>query len=208
MSAGHQGNVAFPRGSTHYNGQTIDTNDYGNSVSLEGVVHIFPNNDPSVTALSARRDGGTVTAICVRNVSGIALLPGRIPVWKSGYEGRRVDGYVTTEAAQAAGVVDDQLPSAGVPNGDLFWLIVKGKVLVKTGLTGASDALTISVGNKVVAATAATSQATTAGRMKVADFTGATAVLAGQINNAIGRALTARTTNNTDTNTLVELDLY
>lgn len=206
----HQDNVAFARGQTHYNGQTIDTTNYGNSVALEGVIHEFPVLDPTVTALQARRDGNVVKMICVRNVSGITIPPCRVCIWAVGYEGRRVDGLarLASSATQMnAGVSDDQLPSAGVVNGDLFWIAIKGKHLVKTGNVISS----ILVGDYVVAATAASTQGTTtAGRCDMSDFNQATTSLALAIKNTIGRALTARTTNNTadGVNCLIDLDIH
>ncbi len=201
----HQDNVAFNRGTTHYNGQTIDTNDYGNSVALEGVIHEFPSIDTSVTALQSRR-AGNVKMICVRNVSGINLLPGRICLWKAGQEGKRVDGMCRLGAAavaRVAGVVDDMLPAAGVPNGDLFWMAVKGKHLAKTGLAISA----IVVGDSVVAATAASTQAASAGRINLADFNQATTPLALAIRGVVGVALTARTANETYTDILIDLDI-
>lgn len=57
----------------------------------------------------------------------------------------------------------------------------------------------------LVALTAATSQATTAGRVAVQDLTGATALLGNAVQNAFGRALSARTTAETNSSVLVDL---
>ena len=78
-----------------------------------------------------------ITAVVVRNVSGENLLPGDVVVWETLQFGKQVD--LTTNAdshadfddatALICGVVDDQLPAAGVQNNDLFYLIVKGPAI-------------------------------------------------------------------------------
>ena len=200
---------AFPRGKTFYDGTTIDvSSSYANvgGIGLEGQVHYFPCTAAETTG-RPRRDQTLVKALCVRNVSGVALLPSRRVVFKAGSEGKRVDGYARTtyDNVRLTGVVDDHLPSTGVPDGDLFWLIRGGKCLVKT--THAADGGNVLVvGDRVVGATAANSTATTAsGCVELQVLTGATAILASQIQNAIGIALTARTTANTNRSTLNDL---
>ncbi|TXH09763.1 MAG: hypothetical protein E6R03_16265 [Hyphomicrobiaceae bacterium] len=75
--------------------------------------------------------GGEQLAILVRNSSGGALLPGQLVNWSSGYIGRRVGAKATAAAASNAGIVDPYLPSAGVADGDLFWLFRSGPVYVR-----------------------------------------------------------------------------
>lgn len=196
---------AVDRGRTYYDGNTIDSADYG-GVGLEGSIRVFRDFDP--TDRLKLRSARDITCILVRNVSGIALLPGRIVRWKAAFRGKRVDGYTTTTAAEAAGVVDEWLPTAGVPDGDLFWLVVDGPSLVRSDLTG--DAGTaFSEGAILIAVTAATSQATSAGRMTEADFTTAAtgATLGDQIVNRIGRAMSANTTSQTNRQVLVDVRL-
>lgn len=199
----NQGNsIPFGRGETFYKGATIDTANYA-GVGVEGVQHLFENTDPSSTP-PTKRDATPALAEAVRNVSGVALLPKRMVVYQAGFEHRRVDGYSRLEAKPAAGVVDDHLPAAGVPNGDIFWLLKRGKFLIKSN--HAADATNLwSVGDRLVAATAANSTATTAsGCVGVAVLSGATTPLSDNILNNIGKALTARTTANTNTDTLVD----
>lgn len=194
----------FDRGQTFYNGGTIDTNNYGGT-NLEGHEQWFEDIVPGGgdgTAIT-QRTNFKVKCRIVRNVSGIALLPGRLASFQAtaGNYGNRVDGYATTTAARGY-PIDEYLPAAGVPNGDLFWLVMEGPALVKTDLAGGANNV-FSVGTAVVALTAVTSQSTTAGRVAPQDLTGATATLAAQIQNFIGYALTAKTTSNTNADMLV-----
>jgi hypothetical protein len=137
----------------------------------------------------------------VRNVSGITLLPSRIAIYASGFVEKRVDGYTHLTAEEGAGIVDPFLPSNGVPNGDLFWLIESGVVPVRSPLTNFSA--DCAVGDILYAITAASSQAGAAGRFtrwggtfSAAENTDGTA--AKILLNHIGRAMSACTTAGTD----------
>jgi hypothetical protein len=135
-------------------------------VDYEGTVRSFPDITVSSGGMKAKNSGRTVTCILVRNTcsssSGTAgkLLPGRLVAWQTGYIGRRVNGYTTTDYARVAGVVDEHLPAAGVPQYDLFWLVVKGPCLVKNALSSVVD---IAQDDFLIALTAATSGSVTAG---------------------------------------------
>lgn len=201
------------RGQTHYNGRTIDTNNYGQSVALEGVLGEFPNTNPTLSGgIRVRRNGGKVYARLVRNVSGTTLYPGRAVCFASGYEGRRVDRYARVTAEAVAGVVDDHYSSAGIPNGDLFWIIYKGQVLHKTPSDG--DGLQFAVGDHLYALTAvvaAATASTTGGRPK--PWTSFTFTAAQTTDGSGGKiianryaiCLSAKTTNNTEADMLVEM---
>jgi hypothetical protein len=201
------------RGKTHYNGRTIDTSNYGTSVILEGLRASFPNTIPTLSGgVRVRRNNGRTEAILVRNVSGAALLPGRSVVWQAGFEGRRVDRYSRVTAERIAGIVDDHLPSAGVANGDLFWLLVKGQCLIKTQAVGGAG--NFAVGDRLYAVTAvatAATQGTTGGKpspwtsflFTAAQTTDGTA--GSIISNNFAICLTAKTTNQTEQDMLVEL---
>lgn len=196
------GSAPFPLGKTFYDGRTIDTSNYG-GVNLEGQVCTFTNvNVPSgATTLRTVLEDGPIVARLVRNTSGIALLPSRIAIYASGFNDKRVDGYTHTTAQQGAGIVDPFLPSTGVPNGDLFWLIEEGTVPVRRSLS--NSAADDAAGDILYAITAATSQATTAGRFTrwVGTFTAAETTDSGAANillNNIGRAMSACTTAGTN----------
>ena len=202
-------NPYFARGTTWYNGNAIDTTKY-DGVYLEGKDFVFEDVDPRDQGAPGgsvgQRSGRYVRCRIVRNVSGIALLPSRMVSGQktAGVFRRRVDGYVTTSAGDRLGVVDEYLPAAGVPNGDLFWCVIAGPALVLTDLAGGATNV-INVGDRVVGLTAVTSQSTTAGRVYAQDLTGATSVLGNQIQNQIGRALSAVTTGNTNAALLIDV---
>ncbi|NJL70214.1 MAG: hypothetical protein HC888_00775 [Candidatus Competibacteraceae bacterium] len=175
-------------------------------VYLEGREYLFEDTDPRATSGSAAsRTGRMVRCRLVRNVSGGNLLPKRLVQFSTdaGRYGSRVSGYATTTAQEGV-PVDEYLPAAGVPNNALFWVVVSGPALVLSDLAGGANNV-ITVGQRLVSLTAATSGATTAGRVAPIDLTGATTPLANQILNTIGQALTAKTTGNTNADVLVEI---
>ena len=143
----------------------------------------------------------------VRNVSGIALLPGRICSWKALKRYKEVDGYTTTTAAEAAGVVDEFLPTAGAASNAIFWLAGHGPHLVRSDLTGGTDT-NFSENARLVAITAVTSQSTTSGRMREDDTTGATTPLSDMIENLLGYAMSSNTTSQTNRLVLVDLKIW
>lgn len=203
----------FKRGQTYNGPNKTLSSSYGQSVGIEGTVRYFDDVDPSSGSpgVKSKRSDRVQTAMIVRNVSGITLLPKRIVKWASGYRGRRVDGYCNATAEEVAGVVDERLGSSGVRNYDLFWIQVKGPCLCKTGLAAAA-ATAVTEGQILYALTAATSQATTAGRPVgwggTFTATQTTDGTAGKIvANAIGRAMSAKTSGNTNTDFLVDLQI-
>ena len=197
----------FGLGKTFYNGTTIDTTDLGGQ-HLEGVACRWLY-DPSSTQGQTRTNNYRQT-IVVRNVSGIALLPGRIALWKSTLFGKRVDGMSNTTAQAVAGIVDDTLPAAGVPTNDLFHLVVSGPCLIRQSLSDLGADL--AQDDWVYAITAATSQATTSGRFErfvgtFGDTHTTNGTAANILFNRIGRAMSTSLTSNTNGNVLVWVDL-
>ncbi len=213
-----KGSAPFPRGETFYGlAGTIDTSDYGGSTFLEGRSHTFPNTNPSNKQV--RLSGLGVEVICVRNTSGIHLLPGFAVSWAAGYRGQRVDGSPTSDASEIAGIVDDHLSHTnGVRNGDLFWLITRGPCLVHVPISQ----YTAWVENDLLySQTAATSQITSgatnncsAGRlvgwgaeMTVSNSSGATLWLGSYVRNSVGRVMSGATADETATTTLKKIHL-
>lgn len=201
--------VTFDRGQT-YNGPTltIDTTNY-TGVGLEGQIRVWDRDD-STTEGAQIRTNQKVVGVIVRNTSGGNLLPGRILRAASGFYGKRVDGYTTTTAALACGVVDDRLPSAGVRNGDLFYMIVQGPCFVRQSLSNlATD---VAQGDWLFAITGATSQCTTSGRFDryVGTFGDTHTTNGAQfdiMNHGIGYSMSTSLTSNTNGNVLVDLRL-
>jgi hypothetical protein len=193
------------RGKTFLTGpnRTAPTSPAGDK-DLEGIKKAFRDIDFSTRGMKTLRTGGEVICQLVRNDSGIALLPKRVAVWKAGYRGRRVSGYVTTDYAMAAGVVDEWLPSAGVADDDLFWLTVKGPSRVLNDIAAATTAH-IDEGAYIVALTAATSQATTAGRVQAFVATSNATNAVSEALNRIGVAMSTRTSANTNSDVLADI---
>ena len=211
--------VALPqRGKTYLTGpnRTADST-ATTSKAIEGIVKVFKDLDYSGTSVMAPRSGGEVTCILVRNASGVALLPKMIAVWKSGARGRQVNGYAASAPDRAiAGIVDEWLPAAGVPNNDYFWLTVRGPTLALNSNAG-DETSVISVDDWLVSATAAASTfSTSAGRLQplIPPTAGLTThITFAQSSNIykFARAMSAKTTANTSgttANTLIFVDLY
>jgi hypothetical protein len=202
-------NPPFPRGETFYNGGTIDTNNLGGT-NLEGMEYEFEDLDLSTaTGVKSARTNRKVRCRIVRNVSGIALTPKRLARYQATTYGARIDGYCAVGAQDWAGVVDEWLPAAGVPTNDLCWIVVKGPSNILTDLAGADNNV-INQGDPLVALTAATSQATTAGRIRTPSVSASSTayddlVVLNEARNQVGRALSAKTTANTNADCLVEV---
>lgn len=195
-------NPPFDRGHTYYDGETIDTNNLGGE-NLEGKEWVFEDVNPNT---GVARTGRSVRCRIVRNASGINLLPKRIAqldtTTAGNYPGTAL-GYVNTTAGEGF-PIDEYLPSAGVPNGDLFWIVIDGPAVVTTAVE-ADLTNVIAIGGWVVGVTAAAStHVTTAGRVMRAATTGATNVLRQTIQNRIGRAMSAKTTANTNVDLLID----
>jgi len=131
MSRGNK--LPFERGKSAYQNNTSVTST--DLAHLEGqVVYLSHTNYADRKARDSNID---ITAVIVRNASEENLLPGDIVVWETLQFGKQVD--ITTNAdshddfddatALIAGVVDDQLPAAGVQANDLFYLIVRGPAI-------------------------------------------------------------------------------
>ncbi len=139
-------------------------------------------------------------------VSTGALLPKRLAAFKSGTYNAEMDGYAGNNArADYSFPVDEFLPAAGVAVNDLFYIVVEGPALVLLPLTTQFSA-DIAVGDRLVAISATTSGATSAGRASPPVYTNATSGIIAEIEvlNAIGRALSACTSNaTTGTNSIL-----
>lgn len=182
----------FPRGQTYYNGGTIDSANLG-GVNLEGKEYVVED--------SIYGSGQYITIRVVRNSAAIALLPKRLVAFDNAFVGQRCNGYTTT--SYAPGVpVDELLPVAGVPINDLFYVVMEGPCAVLTDLAGGANNV-VTVMDPLAALTAATSGATTAGRVATANTAGSTTSQRDSLLNVVGRAMSAATTANTNLSLLM-----
>lgn len=150
---------------TYYDAQV------GDGSHIVGVRKVFADTHPQTGQILSNQ---TVECIAVKNKSGGALLPKTVVQFDADAIMTDVDDEATTSSLRL-GVVDEYLPVAGVPNNEVFWLVVKGPttVLKTTGagnditageVVGVSatagkidDDATLKVGNAIAAAgTAAT----------------------------------------------------
>lgn len=193
----------FQRGETFFNGNTTDAT---SGAQHEGKRYWFVDLDLSAGVTGKKnRSNRMVWCMIVRNVSGIALLPKRIVRLKKtglNYLGQ-VDGYTTTTAEKGF-PLDEWLPTTGLLANDLGYVVIDGPATVLTDLA-ASVNNSVAVGDVLVALTAVTSQSTTAGRVGQQDLTGATSPLGLQVQNYLGYALSAQTTNQTNNSLLLDI---
>lgn len=187
-------------------GDTINETWLGTRVAFE---HI----DRSTTGLTtgkSRLSGDTVKAIVLRNTSGITLLPKRLVLLDvtAGYGMfKNADGYAHDLAIGPAVLVDPWLPSAGVADDEIFLGIYEGPALCLTPTVAADFNAAIAAGAPLVAATGTTSGNSTGGRVSNITLPGTTAgtVAFSMARNMIGYALSARTTDVTNSDILVRL---
>jgi hypothetical protein len=148
------------------------------------------------------RSAMVVVGMIVKNSGAAVLYPKHLCIWKTGCTGTEVNGRICTTAGQAAGFVDEHVVSTGVPVSDNFLLIVNGPCLGVTDLAGGANNL-IPAESELYGLTAATSNATTSGRVypldgtftatQTTDGTAAKVAL-----NRVGRAISAKTTGQTN----------
>jgi hypothetical protein len=87
--------------------------------------------------------------------------------------------------------------------GDLFWIVYDGPTLVK----GSLDANTIDAGDRLLGLTAATTNATTSGRVYAYAVTSDTTTMSPRITNCVGWAVSARTAAETNEDILANIRL-
>jgi len=143
-------------------GQTLGVDSASDGGQWIGAVKHFPDVDPTTGRVRSNR---LKTCVAVRNTSGAALLPKRVVTFDTTTAGlagfTATKGYSASTNEERVGVVDEYLPASGVAANDVYWVTVEGPTEVAVALSG-SD---IAVGDRLAAITAATSGATTAGRV-------------------------------------------
>jgi hypothetical protein len=145
----------------------------GDGATVVGTRKVFRDENPTTGAINSNR---TVECIAVKNASGSALVPGAVAKFKDAAILTEVDGLATTSTA-LMGVVDEYLPSAGVADGEVFWLVVRGpSTVTKTSTSvsaGAAYGLSATSGSAAAQSTnpllgyAIATSATTSGRILV-----------------------------------------
>jgi hypothetical protein len=163
----------FARGQVLGITQTYYEADVGDGYNIVGVRKTFRDEDPKTGVLNSNH---TVECVAVKNTSGSALLPGDVAKFKAGAILSEVDGKASTSTL-LMGVVDEYLPAAGVPNGEIFWLVVNGpSTVTKTSTSvaaGAAYGLSATDGSAAAKSTnpllgyAIATSATTSGRILV-----------------------------------------
>jgi hypothetical protein len=178
-----------------------------------GQVYFFPaqNLDTGQTrGPKTRVTGQGITAVLLRNTSGAALYAKRLALLGEGYDSthacyghQQATGFCRVNDQRAV-IVDPWLPSTGVPDNDIFWGILKGRCLVKTTY---ATMVAIAAGDPLFAGTInSTSGNSTGGgvaKAELANATDATLALAIPL-HIIGWAITAKTTDNTNADILIE----
>lgn len=171
-------------------GQTLGVSSTSDGTGWVGCVKVFPDVNPSTGRVRSNR---VKKCVAVRNTSGAALLPKRVvrfDVTNAGKLLGDVDGYASLTNNELVGVVDEYLPSGGVAANDIFWVTVDGPTEVSHALSGTA----VAVGNRLAAITAATSGATTAGRVTPSGVGAATSGAGDNSLGVIGYAMSAGTT--------------
>lgn len=114
----------------------------GDGSHIVGTRKVFRDEDPRTGRILSNR---TVECIAVKNVSGGALLPGAVVKFKNDVTIGQFSGGILGEvdggavaATTLMGVVDEYLPAAGVPNNEIFWLVVRGPSTVTKTATSVS----------------------------------------------------------------------
>jgi hypothetical protein len=200
-------NPPFDRGHTWYDGETIDSSNLGGT-HLEGKEWVFEDVNPST---GVARTGRSVRCRCVRNNSNINLLPKRLVQLEAtaGQYSGRVIGLQNSALGRGY-PVDEYLPTAGVPDNDLFWIVIEGPA-VCVNAVAVTTGNSIGVGNWTQCQTnAASSQSTTdavdIGRIGLAVTSGTSATGFQQWDALVGRALSAvATTGVTNQDVLVDV---
>jgi hypothetical protein len=210
-------NVSTPeRGSTWYNGGTIDTNNLA-GLEAEGSTKIFEDVRWDVAGIKpARNQARSVTCRLVRNMTGVTLYAKTLVVLDPANP-NRVTGRARVLFEESY-PVDEFLPAAGVPNGDLFWIVLSGPAMVLTPMTGAEfNATSIALNDFIGAATTnggstAAGSTVPAGRaaalvpVNVALTTNTQyAQLIRDVTTYVGRAMSAMTSGQTNSNMLVDV---
>ena len=202
--------LPFPIGETLYNGSTIDTNNLmgGEFIGRKYIVEDIDYASTNV-GVKPKRSNRSRVIMAVRNDTGVAVLPKRIVTLKKGageFLGE-VDGYADFLGEAHAYPADEFMPAAGAPNNDVFWVVLEGPAMTLTpSAWPATSPNDITIGDEICAQTAADSNVaanTLSGRAcgRTSDYP--TALTAHRV--VVGKAMSAKTSGNTNADLLVEV---
>jgi hypothetical protein len=201
----------FPRGTTWYNGGTIDANNL-QGANILGQEKAFEDVDYSQYGIKPVRTNQLVYVRAVRNLSGQTLYAKELVQLAA--DGQSITGRAVNDS-QHAYPIDEFVPATGVPTNDICYVVVEGPAMMITAFTGAEFNGDITAGNRLhsVTTTAGSTQAgTTSEGGRVANFTTVAATTVAQFNsliaftaNWVGTAISAKTTANTNANILVDV---
>lgn len=173
----------------------------------------FPANrlTGNIRGAKDRFSGRTITAMLVRNLMSGAILGKRVVKLREGggygdFEG--ANGYACVKADEHVAFSDPNLPSAGCAANDIFWVILEGPTTVLSPFAGGGFDKAIAVGDPLVAATGTTTGTSDEGRVSVGGVLAGGSLAATEAykhaRNNLGRALSARTTGETNAEILVD----
>ena len=168
----------FGRGSTLGITVKMYEAENGDGTPVVGARKVFRDEHPRTGVLNSNR---IVECVAVKNSSGGALLPGAVAKFKDAAILSEVDGLATTSTL-LMGVVDEYLPTGGVADGEVFWLVVAGpSTVTKTATSvsaGAGYGLSATAGSAAAVSTnpllgyAIATSATASGRILVRTVSG------------------------------------
>lgn len=211
--------TAMGRGETWFEGATPSAADIADDSFLDycGETKVFEDynwNDRGIK--SCRLGKRQVVCRLVRNTSGITLYGKRL-VRLDMTNPNKVSGYAENTGLECY-PTDEFLPATGVPNGDLFWIVIKGPAVVLTGMNGADFGTTSFTAGQVLGGltTSGTSTATgttaSAGRLSGFIVTAATMTTTTQqldllnfATNWVGKAISAMTSGQTNADCLIDV---
>lgn len=197
-------------------GETLQGKDAdGNLINGEklGMVYTFPASrfSNTIRGNKGRLTGKVIKAILLRNEAGFAVLGKRTAKLKEGGgtgDVEAVDGYCAVKADAHLVFTDPYLPAAGCADDDIFWGILEGPTLVLSPFEGGGFDKAIAVGDPLVGATGSTTGTSGVGRVSVGGVLAGGSLAAtdayNQARNNLGRALSARTTGETNADILVD----
>lgn len=203
----------FDRGQTYYGpDQTIDSNNYAGG-QLLGKEWVFEDlNYGATSPVKPNRSGRDVRVRAVRNLTGVTVYAKDLVILAD--DGQTAIGRVNNDS-QYCFPVDEWLGTAGVRNGDIFYVVVEGPATVRTPMAGSGFNADIAAGarlHSVTTSTGSTASGTTAAAGRCAVFNTVAATTIAQFNNVIAfsanwfaTALTARTTGETNSDVLVQV---